>query len=153
MKNLRLLTNCWAAVLCLIFVYATSTDGQETSEPTGECLSYVGIGWDELSPEVRSGLLKEILALPRVDHLSESAMAYVEEKDFAPTEIMGPVRLEPDGRELLVALREGRTYALDLPAVGAPLHPGLYWTSGFGIAWTVVLPEGETATYWVNREL
>lgn len=153
MRNLRLLTNMWAGVLCLIFLYATSSDGQETAKPAAPCLSYVGVGWNELAPEVRVGLIKEVLALPRTDHLSESAMAYVEGEDFVPTEIMGPVQLEPDGRELLVAFREGKAYALDLPAIGAPVHPGLYWTSGFGTTWTVVLPDGEKATYWMNREL
>jgi len=154
MKYSRLSANILAAVFCFLFVYATSSDGQETNTPTDDCLPYVAACWDGLDPDVRSAVLREFLSLPRVDFLARSAMAYVEEEeDFQPTEIMGPVRLTPDGPEQLVAFRGGNTYALDLPNIGASVHPGLYWTSGFGTVWKVLLPDGDEETLWVRQEL
>jgi hypothetical protein len=153
MKRSRLLANAMAAVFALVFVYATSTDGQESSGVSQQCLPYIGAAWEELPVEGRAALLREFLALPREHFLERSAVAYVESEGFIPTEIMGPVMLDPDKGEELVAFREGVTYALDLPHVNAPVFPGLYWTSGRGKAWTVLLPDGETETYWVDREL
>lgn len=149
----RLPARAFAAILAVLVVYVTG-EGDDTYlwnyKPAD---SESQAPWDGALAEEREGVLKWFLSLPRTDFSEESALGYLERQGFRLTEISGPIVLDEGESPRLVAFREGRSYALSLPAVEAPLFPGLYWTSGFGTAWTVIEPGGTTTTYWVDREL
>ena len=154
MRGSRLPARAFAVVLAVLIVYVTGSGDDTYLWKYKPAESQVEAPrWDGLAEDEREELLDWFLSLPRTDFTQESALGYLERQGFRLTEVSGPLVLAEGESPRLVAFREGRSFALSLPAVDAPLFPGLYWTSGFGNAWTVILPGGTTTTYWVDREL
>ena len=147
------LTKSFATVLAVLFAYVTGSGGERTGAPPASAQSWADACFGEFSQGERQAVAKYCLGLPRCDYLERSASAYVAHEGFKTTEIMGPLSLAEGDPPKLLARRDGKIYVLALPTIDVPLDPGLYWTEGIGSAWTVILPEGKTTTYWVEREL
>jgi hypothetical protein len=153
MRGYPLAANVFAALLAMLFTYVTGAGGDESHAPSAACLQLLAdLAGSDHSVEERERLSRLVLAMPRQQYLERSAVSFMERQGYKQTEIMGPMALDELGSTRLLAFRDGKTYALSLPAIDAPLFPGLYWSLGLGSAWTVIKPNGETTTYWVDRE-
>jgi hypothetical protein len=111
-------------------------------------------GLHKLDDDERLHLFRFMMATPQQCFLTPTAEARMIDRGFKPTSISGPLPLlGDDNREVLLAYRDGKAYMLDPPLIGEALVPGTYWSQGFGISWTVIMPDGDTQMYWVREEL
>lgn len=153
MYKSNLAAKLFAALWAILFTYVASSGGEATSGVQSNAELLAQISWGDLALPEREELLTLFLSLPRGEYLEGSAYQFMLRLGYSITEVMGPIRLEGEEDPLLVAFREGKAYAVSIPAVGAPLHPGVYWTQGMGAAWTVIQPDGAMVTYWVDHQL
>jgi len=142
----------------LLAVLVASVTGQSwDTEPPVDLLTeaeFERCGLHKLDDNERVHLFRFMMAAPQQCYLGPTAEARMLDRGFKPTAISGPLPLESEGnRDVLLAYRDGQAYMLDAPLSGLALIPGTYWSEGFGMSWRVILPDGDTETYWVREEL
>jgi hypothetical protein len=145
-------------ITALLAVLAASVTGLSwDTDPPVDLLTdeeFERCGLSKLDDSERLHLFRFLMAQPQQCYLVSTAEARMIDEGFVPTAISGPMPLQAgDDREVLLAYREAKAYVLDVPLLGNQLAPGTYWSKGRGIAWTVIMPDGDDQAYWVRDEL
>jgi len=148
MKSLLIIT------LVSLLLVSVAISVEKTTSPLKAALGeekFVACGLDRLEPEEQEHLHGLIFQSPEISWVEESAVRHLIKEGFEEIHVVGAIDHEDHSHErLLLVMHNYEIYTMD-PPLGHDLpEPGRYLAKIGSAHWTILLRNGEEASYWTK---